>query len=130
MEDFDFEKMYTMVTEMYKSSKEKCLVCHFVIESKEIQLDCTHQYHFNCLEIKKNYIICPYCGKNNKIKDTKDKCKFIMLSGLRKGLECERLNCGYHKNKQNNICQSIIKSGIKKGQVCNRNNCKYHNILV
>jgi hypothetical protein len=50
-----------------------------------------------------------------------------MLSGKRKGLECNRDNCGYHK-KDGIACESIIKSGIKKGELCGRINCYYHGI--
>ena len=132
MEDFDYQKIYEMITNMNKSTKEKCLICHFVIEEKEIELKCTHQYHTKCIEPKKNgTVICPYCGKTNKLaiesNSNQNMCHFKMLSGKRKGLECNRVNCGYHK-KDGIACESIIKSGIKKGELCGRLNCKYHGI--
>jgi len=146
MEDFNYEQIYEMITQMNKSTKEKCLICHFIIETKEMELNCKHQYHNKCIETikgKKGIINCPYCGKSNKLnKDNTDNiCKWNFKSGIRKGEQCNKKNCGYHKKtKLENLdipaitieypeeCKSIIKSGIKKGQQCGRIYCKYHNI--
>jgi len=51
-----------------------------------------------------------------------------MKSGSRKGMECGRKNCKYHKNEIEGInCIHIIKTGIKKGQICNRKMpCHFH----
>ena len=106
--DYDFDKLYELVSSNYKNEKEKCLVCHVFMETKEIELSCTHKYHFTCFDIKKNNK-CFYCGKINKNKET------------------------VHKNKEKNInilnnsnCKSLIKTGPKKGEICGRINCKYH----
>jgi len=134
MEDFDYEKIYEMISKMNKSTKEKCLICHIPIEEKELELSCKHQYHFNCINKKSGNFICPYCGKLNNLMKINN-CKFKILSGINKGQYCNRINCGYHKkfltNKiEDNICHSIIKSGLKKGQECGRSNCKYHHIII
>ena len=105
MEDKDFDKLYELVSINYKNKKEKCLVCHCSIDSEEIKLSCTHQYHYNCFDIKKDKK-CFYCGKINK--DNKKINKDINI-----------LNIGN--------CKSIIKTGPNKGESCNRINCKYHN---
>jgi len=106
MQDFDFDKLYQVVSTNYKNEKEKCLVCHDPIESKELELSCTHKYHFNCFDVKKNNK-CFYCGKINK--------------------ETHKKNI----NILNNVnCTTLIKTGPKKGQICNRINCKYHNINI
>jgi len=142
MEDFDYEKIYEMISKMNKSTKEKCLICHIPIEEKEVELLCKHQYHFNCITNKTGKFTCPYCGKSNKLEIKKDisnnkivGCNFKILSGINKGQYCNRINCGYHKknltnNIEDNICHTIMKSGIKKGQECGRVNCKYHHIII
>ena len=107
MENFDYEKIYKLVENHYKNNKEKCLVCHCPIESKEIKLDCSHEYHFTCFDIKKNSK-CFYCGKTN-------------FKKVKKINELKEINI---LNNQN--CTSLIKSGPKKGEICNRINCKYH----
>ena len=99
LEDFDFDNLYKLVSDMNKSSKEKCLICHLPIEEKELQLSCSHQYHHNCLP-KTNK--CPYCQKpvtyNSNINNNNNiGCKIILKSGPKKGLECGRVKCGYHK---------------------------------
>jgi hypothetical protein len=141
MENFNYDELYKSIVEMNKSTKEKCLICHFVIDEKEIELNCKHQYHFNCINSIKS---CPYCGKIIKSKNKPEvntTCKFKMLSGIKKGELCNRVNCGYHKNYNNKtpinnenaieypeLSKSIIKTGIKKGQQCGRAYCNYHNI--
>lgn len=102
MEDFDFDKVYKMIADTYKTDKEKCLICHSPLENKEIELSCTHQYHFKCFNISKNNK-CFYCGV--KVKNNNNN---III---------------------NDNCQAIIKTGPKKGQVCGRSECKYHNKL-
>jgi len=147
MEDFDFDKIYEHIAKMNKSTKEKCLICHIPIEEKELELVCKHQYHFNCVGKKNGKFTCPYCGKSNKLenlnyineqepsKNILNGCKVKILSGIKKGQYCNRINCGYHKKilvniLEDNICHTIIKSGLKKGQECGRNNCKYHHITI
>jgi hypothetical protein len=98
MEEFDFDSMYKLVSEDYKTTKEKCLVCHFAIDSKEVELNCKHQYHFNCFDINKNNK-CFYCG--------------IKVKGIKIKID-------------NNLCNQLVKTGPKKGQVCGRNKCHYH----
>lgn len=139
MENFDYDEIYKSIVEMNKSTKEKCLICHFVIDEKEIELNCKHQYHFNCINTIKS---CPYCGKiiKSKKSEVNKACTYKMLSGIKKGELCNRINCGYHKihnktpidhenaTEYPEFCLTIIKSGIKKGQECGRIYCKYHNI--
>jgi hypothetical protein len=143
MEDFDYDKMYEIISEMNKSTKEKCLICHIPIEEKELELTCKHQYHFKCINKTTGNFTCPYCGKLNKLESLFNKnisnnineCKFKILSGINKGQYCKRINCGYHKkiltNKiDDNICHNIMKSGPRKGEECGRSNCKYHQIII
>ena len=140
MEDFNYDQIYDMISKMNKSVKEKCLICHFPIDEKELELVCKHQYHFKCID-KKNYkLICPYCGKLNKTNTiNENNCKYKILNGINKGNICGRLNCKYHKTilisdkhiieaTDLDVCQTILKSGIKKGQICGRIDCKYHQI--
>jgi hypothetical protein len=138
----DFESLYSLVENLNKSTKEKCLICHFPIEQNELVLTCNHYYHSQCLNKKTNNIKCPYCEKNVKVKttdlvpvsDNNGGCKVLLVSGARKGEYCGRTNCTYHKLTKDKIkiiqnptgCQVILKSGDKKGQVCGRNNCKIH----
>ena len=103
---FDFDNLYKLVSDMNKSTKEKCLICHLPIEQTEIVLKCSHQYHHKCLPKTKT---CPYCGANRRtiIPDKPTELSKILV-----------------------ICQSIIKSGARKGMVCGRNKCNYHTIDV
>jgi hypothetical protein len=98
--EFDFDKLYELVSKNYKNKNEKCLICHFSIEKEEIKLSCNHQYHFKCFDLNMNKK-CSYCDK----KITKNKNIKI----------------------NNNInCNSLIKTGKRKGEICGRTNCKYH----
>ena len=108
-ETFDFDNLYKLVSDMNKSTKEKCLICHLPIETKEIELKCTHQYHHKCLSRTKT---CPYCGAN-RIEKT--------ISTSNKPIDTSKILV---------ICQSIIKSGARKGIVCGRNRCNYHNLEI
>jgi len=141
MEDFDYDKLYEMISKLNKSTKEKCLICHIPIEEKELQLNCKHQYHFKCVNKTNGNFTCPYCGKSNKldtllkINNNNNGCKFKILSGVNKGEYCKRINCGYHKKIltniiDDNICHNIMKSGSRKGEECGRANCKYHQIII
>lgn len=133
----DFDKLYSLVENINKSSNEKCMICHFPVDSDELILSCKHYYHSSCLNKKTSKIICPYCEKSVTVQ-TKPKiiipsgCKVLLKSGVKKGEYCGRENCSYHKFSDNikiiskNVCQSILKSGFKKGQACGRNNCKIH----
>ena len=102
--EFDFDKLYNLVSVNYKNTNEKCLICHFSIDSEEIKLSCNHQYHFKCFDIKKTKN-CSYCGKINK-----------------QNIKINKEN--------NNDCKSLLKSGIRKGEICGRINCKYHIINI
>lgn len=129
MDDFDFDQVYQMISDMNKSNKEKCLICHFIIENKEIELDCKHQYHFKCFKNSKK---CFYCGKIIKTinKVINDKCSHIFTNGAKKGQECGRSSCNYHNKELPNVCKTILQSGINKGNECGRENCKYHKIII
>ena len=128
----DFEKLYALVESMDNSTKEKCLICHFPIDTDELVLTCNHYYHSACLHMKSHNIKCPYCDKSVSAKQQIiNKCIFIMRTGKNKGLPCNRINCKYHKiNVIQEVigCASILKSGARKGLSCNRTNCKIHNI--
>lgn len=145
--DFDFESLYSLVETMNKSTKEKCLICHFPIDNDELVLTCNHYYHSKCLNKKTNNIKCPYCEKSVKIKKSDIKpikntipngCKVLLTTGARKGEYCGRNKCPYHKlNKEKVVvinpiqtCQHVLKSGPRKGQLCNKNNCKTHNLVI
>jgi hypothetical protein len=108
MDNFDFDQVYQMISDMNKLSKEKCLICHFVIENKEIELDCKHCYHYNCFKNNKK---CLYCGKNIKYSHI-----------FTKGTKC--------KKNVITACKTILKSGINKDKECGRENCKYHKIII
>lgn len=74
-----------------------CLICYLGNETECIKLNCGHYYHLNCINKLKN---CPYCNKkiNKKIINTSiNICKTILKTGKRKGQECGRNNCRYHK---------------------------------
>ena len=59
--EFDFDKLYELVSKNYKNENEKCLICHFSIEKEEIKLSCNHQYHFKCF-------VCDHCQQPFKDK--------------------------------------------------------------
>ena len=143
----NFDELYNFCNKLNESKCEKCLVCHIPIEQNDIHLKfaCTHYYHPDCIVTKpqnkwipnKSYI-CMYCEKksiptliNNIPNETiSNKCIVIMKGGSKKGQECGRNNCNYHKtNVVNEMCQHMIKTGIKKGQTCNRTiPCSYHKV--
>lgn len=131
---FDFDKLYNLTLEQYKSTTEKCYICHDPIDKKELILTCNHEYHFQCFKKVKNNKFCPYCGRPANIKKLENIENNKCLHKLKNGLVCGRTKCHYHKNKEEisnkeiNICSTILKSGPKKGQQCGRNNCKYHSI--
>ena len=140
----NFEELLDYCTKLNNSTNEKCLVCHIPIENNEVHLKfvCSHYYHIECIGYKSGKMQCMYCEKvslpqimnvgNKNINDTiindNNNCKTIMKSGSRKGMECGRNNCKYHKNEIEGInCNVIIKTGIKKGQMCNRKMpCHFH----
>lgn len=155
----NFDELYNYCNKLNESKCEKCLVCHIPIEQNDTHLKfaCTHYYHPECIVTKpqnkwnpKQSYICMYCEKKsiptlingNNIKDLitatlenvsdniPNKCNVIMKSGSKKGQECGRIKCNYHKtNVVNEMCQHLIKTGIKKGQTCNRTiPCSYHKI--
>ena len=134
----NFDELFNYCTKLNESSAEKCLVCHIPIEKDDmhIKLKCNHYYHPNCIKYIKGSVKCMYCEKisiptiiNNdntlNIIDMTNTCHVIMKTGLKKGMECGRMNCKYH----NKICTCtvIMKSGKKKGDMCNRTlPCGYH----
>jgi hypothetical protein len=131
--EFNFEELYNLTLQQYKSTKEKCFICHKPIEEKELVLTCKHEYHHQCFNTMKDKKKCPYCEKRANIQNNgTNNCQYTLKTN---GLICGRTNCKYHKKKEssvipnnNNMCTSILKSGPKKGQECGRSNCKYHHI--
>jgi hypothetical protein len=77
----NFDKMYKMIADTYKTDKEKCLICHSPMENKEIELSCTHQYHFKCFNISKNNK-CFYCGAKVKNNNTPS-IKIFLKTGFK-----------------------------------------------
>jgi hypothetical protein len=135
----NFDELLEYCTKLNESALEKCLICHIPIEKNDKYLitGCSHHYHIDCAKYKKNTIQCMYCEKvttpklfNNEGVDIT--CQHIMTSGKNKGIKCGRIDCKYHKAKNNNdICKCIIKSGIKKGTQCGRKlPCAYHNMEI
>ena len=132
----EFDKLLSVVNNLNNRKGEKCMVCHFPDNKKNlIKLSCNHYYHNNCITIINFKFNCPYCKKTTTFKrknDSENVCKFVLKSGINRGKHCNRVNCKYHKIKTKSIaCKSIIANGPNKGQVCNRFNCKYHkNLLI
>lgn len=96
-----FEEVFEKMLLLDLDNTEFCMICYDT--ENTIKLKCGHVFHNECLyKLKK----CPYClsklVKNNKKENKKDlnkdniKCKSILKSGVRKGKECGRINCGYH----------------------------------
>ena len=49
-------------------SSKDCSICLTVIENDELELDCNHKYHKECIETwLLNHIKCPYCRQEAKI---------------------------------------------------------------
>lgn len=103
----EFDKLLNIVLEKNKVDGEKCLICHFPDDLKNLEkLNCSHYFHLNCLNLDKikkgNKITCPYCGTKVKINKKKEPtisiCKIILKSGVNKGKACGRCNCKYHNN--------------------------------
>ena len=105
----DFEHLMKIANKMNKIEGEKCLICHFPDNNKNLlKLDCNHFYHKNCLFNSskiRSTVTCSYCNKKtlfSKAKKlsllNKKPCKKIIKSGINKGKICNRLNCKYHKN--------------------------------
>ena len=101
----DYEALLKYVENQKKSEDECCLICYLGDKDECNQLSCSHYFHEDCLGNLKN---CPYCDKkikkiNKNIKNIKTNikndniCKIILKTGKRKGDECGRINCGYHK---------------------------------
>ena len=140
----NFQELLDYCTNLNNSTNEKCLVCHIPIENNEVHLKfvCSHYYHIDCIGYKYGKVQCMYCekislpqivniGKNDSIINENiitNSCKNIMKTGSRKGIECGRINCKYHKNEtKETYCDHIIKTGLKKGQMCNRKMpCHFH----
>ena len=117
MNEINIDDYINLIMKNNKVKGERCLLCHMndTIENLII-LDCKHYFHKDCLSSKKS-IKCPYCDKKTNllkpliVKNKKDKkvkkggkikdklCKVILKSGARKGEQCGRTNCGYHKKK-------------------------------
>lgn len=99
-----FNQIYEKLIIDENNNGDICSICHLKVTNNEIKLDCSHVFHKKCLIKKEGN--CPYCSKyytlNKKI-ITKNICKIILKSGKNKGKECGRINCGYHKNKDNII---------------------------
>jgi hypothetical protein len=122
--DFNYELMYEMISNMNKSSKEKCLVCHLPIEELEVELQCKHQYHFDCIDTKKKNgsITCHYCGLTNKLNLEQKNIKPNVKPVVKKPTYLS-------KSKGNTppiICKFKIVTGARTGQICERENCYYH----
>ena len=142
----NFDELVDIINNMKKINGEACLICNFPIDinitDNIMKLKCNHTYHNNCISAvkKNNTIICPYCQKITNLNKyiplpIINKCIFIIKSGIKKGLVCNKTNCSRHnkklpvdENKQK--CIFIIKTGSKKGLVCNRNNCMIHNKII
>jgi hypothetical protein len=59
-------------------------------------------------------------------------CATVLNTGNRRGEQCSRVNCGYHRApvvNEEQSCIMILKTGLRKGQPCGRMNCKYHNVV-
>ena len=146
----NFDELLNYCNKLNESVCEKCLICHIPIENNHTHLKfaCSHYYHPECIsnpsykwDTNKSYI-CMYCEKksiptlitSNVINiENNNSCKVIMKSGSKKGQECGRINCKYHKNiiVDDNLCTGIIKFGTKKGQICNRIlPCSYHKVTT
>lgn len=103
-----FNQIYEKLIQDENNEGDICNICHLKVTKNEIKLECSHVFHKKCL--KKKIGKCPYCDKKYDITN-KDKletipnntCKVILKSGKNKGKECGRINCGYHKNKDNII---------------------------
>lgn len=114
--DINIDDFINIINNNNKIKGEKCMVCHMNDSiDNMILLDCKHYFHTECIKLgKKKSINCIYCGKKTifkkqliikhkpvkkKLKTKTNLCKTILKSGARKGMECGRINCGYHKNK-------------------------------
>lgn len=95
----DFDNLQKYVEELNENKTDECcLICFIGNENECDKISCGHYFHKTCLGNRKN---CPYCSK--KIKNITNNlnnniCHIILKSGKRKGEECGRINCGYHKN--------------------------------
>nr|QFG74519.1 MAG: hypothetical protein [Megaviridae environmental sample] len=100
----DINELFKLVENLKKQKGNECLICQFPIVDKndEIMLDCKHYYHKSCIYSDKTSITCPYCSKITLLKQkpkVKKICPVVLKTGKRKGLQCGRINCGYHKLK-------------------------------
>lgn len=86
-----------------ETSDDPCMICYLGKKEELHKTPCGHYFHQECLKGLKS---CPYCSKKlPKMKVLKtsvnsklgDKCHIILKSGNRKGEECGRVNCHYHK---------------------------------
>lgn len=134
----DFDALLEYCNKLNESTNEKCLICHIPINNSDshIILECKHYYHTECIGYKEKQIKCMYCEKTSKpnlfnhIQNTctGTPCKHILLTGVKKGGECGRVNCNYHNKVKEELCTSIVKS---KNTVCNRKlPCKYHKTII
>ena len=129
----DFDALLEYCNKLNESTNEKCLICHIPINNSDshIILECKHYYHTECIGYKGKQIKCMYCEKTSKpnlFNHIQNTCKHILLTGVKKGGECGRVNCNYHNKVKEELCTAIIKS---KNTVCNRKlPCKYHKTIV
>ena len=119
----EFDKLLKIVLEKNKVDGEKCLICHFPDDLKNLEkLNCSHYFHLNCLNLDKikkgNKITCPYCGTKVKINKKKESASLVLS---------DQTSSAFENNSKGSICKIILKSGVNKGKDCGRCNCKYHN---
>jgi hypothetical protein len=122
--DFNYDNMYEMILNMNKSTKEKCLVCHLPIQELEVELQCKHQYHFECIDNKKKNgsITCYYCGLTNYYSGLTNKLNTNVKPVVKKPTCLPKLK----GNTPLIICKFKIVTGTRIGQICGRENCCYH----
>jgi len=85
-----------------ETCEDPCMICYLGKKEDLHKTSCGHYFHEDCLKGQKK---CPYCDKKlSSIKKkgkitlkSNDKCSVILKSGTRKGQECGRTNCHYHK---------------------------------
>lgn len=96
---FDYDSLQKYVEDLDKDKTDECcLICFLGNEKECVKISCGHYFHSSCLNSRNK---CPYCNKkiskSKNITNNSNVCNSILKSGKRKGEECGRVNCGYHK---------------------------------
>jgi len=121
--EFNFDEIYNQILTEKEACKDPCGVCYMNLNHKKVQLKCSHEFHYECLNKKKyNKFECPYCRQTQSLASLKKLCKALNTNGKICGKACFYSSglCSKHYDYQEKKCCAIYKSGKNKGNQCEK----------